>query len=85
MKTLTFYNLFNYAVCTKDDLYDAFEFEDCTLLQNIGRLQKGTNCEVYIDIFNHEARFYVENIEDVITYRLNIEVDSTKEIESKIY
>lgn len=84
MKTLTFYNLFDYAVCTKDDLYDAFEFEDCTLLQNIGRLQRGTNCEVYIDIFNHEARFYVENIEDVITYRLNITLDLSKEIESVV-
>ena len=84
MTTLTFYNLFNYAVCTKDGINDAFGFEDCTLLQNIGRLQKGTNSTIYIDIFNHEARFYVENIEDVITYRLNITLDLSEEIKSVV-
>ena len=84
MKTLTFYNLFNYAVCTKDGINDAIGFEDCILLENIGRLQKGTNCEVYIDIFNQEARFYVENIEEVITYRLNITLDLSEEIESLV-
>lgn len=85
MTTLTFYNLFNYLVCTKDDLYDAFEFENCTLLQPIGKLSKGTECKVYIDIFNQEARFYVKGIEDVVTYKLNITVYSSEEIKSKIY
>lgn len=57
MTILTFYNLFNYDVCTKDGINDVLGFEDCILLENIDRLQKGTNCEVYIDIFNQEARF----------------------------
>jgi hypothetical protein len=78
MTAPVFNNLFTYSYLTRG-------FEDCTLLQPIGKLPKGTECDIYIDLLNQEARFYVEYIEDVITYKLNITVDSSEEIESEAY
>ena len=80
-----FNNLFTYSYLTRDGIEDALGFEECTLIQSIGKLPKGTECDIYIDILNQEARFYVEDIENVITYKLNITIDSSKEIESEAY
>jgi hypothetical protein len=84
MTAPVFNNLFTYSYLTRS-IEDALGFEDCTLLQPIGKLPKGTECDIYIDLLNQEARFYVEYIEDVITYKLNITVDSSEEIESEAY
>ena len=85
MTKSTFNNLFTYSYLTRDGIENALGFEDCTLLQPIGKLPKGTECDIYIDLLNQEARFYVKYIENVITYKLNITVDSSKEIESEAY
>lgn len=84
MTKLVFNNLFTYFYLTRDGIEDALGFEQCTLLQPIGKLPEGTECNIYLDLLNQEARFYVEDIENVITYKLNITVDSSKEIESKV-
>ena len=84
MTAPVFNNLFTYSYLTRS-IEDALGFEDCTLLQPIGKLPKGTECDIYIDLLYQEARFYVEYIEDVITYKLNITVDSSEEIESEAY
>jgi hypothetical protein len=85
MTAPVFNNLFTYSYLTRDGIEDALGFNECTLLQPIGKLPKGTECDIYIDLLNQEARFYVEYIEDVITYKLNITVDSSEEIESEAY
>lgn len=81
MTNSTFNNLFTYSVYTRDGIDDAFGFEDCTLLQPIGNLPKGTECEVYIDILNQEARFYYKD--ELVTYKLNLTLD--EQIESEVY
>lgn len=82
MTTSTFYNLFTYSgYNTTDGIDNAFGFEDCTLLQPIGNLPKGTECEVYIDIINQEARFYYKD--ELVTYKLNLTLN--EQIESKVY
>lgn len=82
MTTSTFYNLFTYSgYNTTDGIDNAFGFENCTLLQTIGNLPKGTECEVYIDIINQEAKFYYKD--ELVTYKLNLTLN--EQIESKVY
>lgn len=83
MTTSTFYNLFTYSgYNTIEGIFSfLFGFENCTLLQPISNLPKGTECEVYIDIINQEARFYYKD--ELVTYKLNLTLN--EQIESKVY
>jgi hypothetical protein len=81
-----FNNLFTYSYLTRDGIEDALGFEECTLIQSIGKLPKGTECDIYIDILNQEARFWLDSDGDnIVVYKLSITVDSSKEIESEAY
>lgn len=55
------------------------EFEECTLLQDIGVLKAGTECDVVIDILHSQIRFWVgyEDDGELVAYPFSLVIDST--------